>query len=129
MSLEVPEVVQMADLVESLHTLGELICHELAFSLQCKYVQAVTCKTPFDTVHRADTSQDFRDWILSLVACQLQVPQYSLVLTLLEVTQYQQICRYAPQQVLILHLLKQPFAHSQLDYLLFEAQRLQTWND
>ena len=124
MSLEVPEVVQVADLVESLHTLGELVSHELALSFQRKYMQAVTCKTALDSMHGADTSQDFRYWILSLIACQLQVPQYSLVLTLLEVTQYQQVCRYAPQQVFILHLLKQSFAHSQLDYLLFKAQRL-----
>ena len=92
-------------------------------------MKTVTSQTALDFFLSTNSFQYLTHGVLrSAVASELQVPQHSLVLTLLEVCEQEQVGRDTSELIFITELNQEFFTSSESYHLLKERHRLSRWH-
>lgn len=102
--LEVPIVVQMAHLVESLRAFSELVCQKLTLGFQSQNVQAVASQTAFHSLSGANGLEHFLHGLCLVVESltgNFKVSDNPFVLVLLEVSETEEICGHRSELVFL----------------------------
>ena len=95
----------MAHLVEDGDTFCELVRQEQALGFQGQDMQAVASQTTFDLFFGTNSFQYLPHGVLrGTVASEFQVSKHSLILTLLEVCEQEQVRGDAPELIFITKL-------------------------